>query len=705
MKYKLYRQHDNRDCGAACLATVFACYHWKGSMARIRDQLKIDRNGASLGALVSVARSYGFQAEAYYCEPEELTGLIDGKLLKLPMIAHVVKNQFLHYVVVQKITEKNVVYYDPAGKVQKLKKEEFFEEWTGYIVNFQIVHRINWDKHRNDTESKFWSYVIQERGRIAWMFFLSLFISAISMIDASFYQKVIDNIVMDGLIRVRESIWTLDMVFVFLLFFVFIQGIAGLGKYIVLTKVEVNIGNKLNRQYFQNVFQLPFLFFKNWNTGEIISRFQDMEKIKGFLSQSVLNIIFDFSMLMFGTLILYFVEKRLFCIVLLTAIMYLSVIVLFRKKIEGQHQTLMYNNAKLVTDMKDYIDGAENVKTFCIEQGVCRDLTESADKVNDSIRKSELMVMSESTILNIINGVSTVAILWVGCIQIERQELTLGGLIAFQSLVGYFISPIMDLVQLYADFQAARIAKERLEDLYEVEKECFVSTEKEKSVELSGDIAFCEVSFSYGYQTDILKNVSFVIKQGKHVILKGDSGSGKTTIVNILKGFLHVKEGAVYIGNRNLQEIPVNVLRAQVAYVSQTPYFFGKTIRENLLLDKVDITEQELDKILSGCQLTEMIQKLPFGIDTVLTENAKDLSGGQRQRLSIARALMTCPGILIIDEGTNQIDVQNERRILDFLKEYIPDCTVIRIVHTEIQDDDVDQILTLKEGKVVVQQK
>lgn len=630
----------------------------------------------------------------------EFLNVIKLNELDLPLIVHVIKNNLFHYMVIQKVSKEYIVYYDPIGKTKKVSIGEFFQIWTGYVVNIKCNSEISLPKYENTNKFRLCSFLQNEKKRIVGTFCMSLLIAGLSIIDALFYQRIVDYVISNTIFTVGTIGLSLNIVFIILILFVLLQSIIILTKNIILSKIEFNIGNQLNELYFTNIFQLPYVFFKNWSTGALMSRFQDMEKVKKFFSESVLTIIFDFFLMSIGGIALYCIEKRLFFIVLLSVISYMIVMAMFRKEIENRNQLLMEQNALLTMDMKDYIDGIENIKTFSIEEKVCQELTQTSGKMNYFARRITMLSSVESTIMNIISGVSSSVVFWMGCIFVQKGILTVGTLIAFQSLMGYFVTPILDLVQIQSAFQTAKLAQERLEDLYEAKKEIDIFQKTDNMNLLSGDIIFENVFFRYGFQEPVLKGISFVIHQGQHVILKGASGSGKTTIVNILKGFLTVTSGNVYIGGKDIKNIPISELRRQVAYISQTPYFFGKTLRENLVLETPHVSDQELNEILKGCQLLEMVKGLPLGLDTILSENAKNLSGGQRQRLSIARALITHPRIIIIDEGMNQIDSLNERRIMDFISKFLVKCTIIRILHGEFNEKNVDQILEIKEGKI-----
>ena len=700
MKNRYYIQHDLRDCAAACLATVLYSHNIKLPLVKVREKLKIDRNGASIEAILTVARGYMMNADAYHCSIEELINEVHEKKLMLPMIAHIISDNLQHYVVIKKINNKTIKYFDPIGKMKTMTIEHFSEIWTGYIVNIEK------NEHCQDIKllkKKYFSGIIKRNyKKILCILVLSIIMAIISIVDALFYQKIIDGIILqDKIISLKTDIipqfnisLNLNRIFLILIIFVIFQAIITLMKNVLLSKLEEDIGNTLSKQFLKNVFHLPFIHFKKWSTGELLSRYSDMGKIQELLSQTMLSIIFNFIMLFIGGGILFNISKILFFITIITVVIYVIIMLLFKKGIENYNQMIMQNNEKVTKDMKEYIDGIETIKAYSIEKEICNDLQFNMRTLYKNIKKGKKLAISESTIMNIISGISSIAILWIGCILISKGKLTLGTLIAFQSLVGYFASPILELVNLQPECQAAIIAMERLEDIYGVEKEK-IEIKKDRKYLIDGDIKFENVSYRYGFRPYVLKNVNLYIKKGTNILIKGKSGTEKTTLVNLLKGFLELEEGDIYIGEKNIKNISIYDLRNKVAYISQTPYFFSKTIYQNIVLNNSSISKEELSIIIDGCQLTDVIEKMPLGINTIISENGKDLSGGQKQRLSIARALVSKPEILIIDEGTNQLDAKTEEKIIMFIKKYLIDCTIIRISHNDYSKMQDEKIIEL----------
>lgn len=701
---KHYRQHDTRDCAAACLCTIFNFYGFTSSIAVLREELQIDRNGANLEAIVDVSCKHGFLVNAYQGNFGSLIKSLMDKEISYPLMAHAIIEGYEHYIIIENINNYNVKYYDPKGKIVRVKRENFEQIWTGYIIDIKprdvITRRVV--NNKENFWGKYNNILKEEKEKLGLILLASIIVSILSIIDALINQKLIDAVISGKkiVIQIFSGCLNLKQIIFLLLLLLVSQIVISGAKNIVLSKVQQNTGILLSKKYFSHIFKLPFLYYKQWNTGELLSRYQDMGKIHNFISNLILEIIFDIMMLVVGGIALMYVSKQLFVIVILMVVLYILIMLMYKNKISTRNEEIMQTNSDLISELKDYIDGIETIKTYSVETKIELNMTNLSSKLYEFSRKLDLLDITEGSLINFISGMGNLLIIIGGCILISHGNLTIGSLIAFQSLIGYFVEPVLGLVNIQPQFQAALIAKERLDDIYIVKSENNFSDEDEDASYFSKDISLSHISFRYGYREYIFKDLSCCIKGGEKTLIIGKSGSGKTTLVNILKGFIPLKEGCITYGGKNIQEISPMSLRKEVAYVSQTPYFFSKSIYENLVPSNQSVDSDEMNCVIEGCELSTLLSSLPLGINTILSENAKDLSGGQKQRLSIARALLGHPKILIIDEGTNQLDPYTEQKVLDFIDKFLKNCTIIQISHNKNSLNKFENIYELKDGKI-----
>lgn len=293
----------------------------------------------------------------------------------------------------------------------------------------------------------------------------------------------------------------------------------------------------------------------------------------------------------------------------------------------------------------------------------------------------------------------TLALLWIGSSMISSGALTLGSLMTFYTMLGYFLTPIQNVMELQNTLQAAVVAAGRLRDILDRTKESEDSV-VQKNPFLNGDITIEDVSFRYGNRTLVLDGLNVSIHQGESTAIVGPSGCGKTTITKLLLGFYAPEKGTIRIGDRDIESMDLETLRQAVAYVPQNVSMFSESIRSNLLLgNSRTVSDSEIEVVLNatGC---DFVREMPFGLDTVLEENGSNISGGQRQRLAIARALLREPRILVLDEATSALDTISERKLQESLKA-IPNMTVITVSHRLNSIRDCDRILVLEKGVLV----
>ena len=237
---------------------------------------------------------------------------------------------------------------------------------------------------------------------------------------------------------------------------------------------------------------------------------------------------------------------------------------------------------------------------------------------------------------------------------------------------------------MQAQLQEAWIAADRLNDVLEAKTEKAIHAGSINSVSLNGEIRYQNVFFRYGYRKWIIQNVTLSIKEGEHIALTGANGSGKSTLVRLLVGMYEPEYGNITVGNYDVKDLKLECIRNHIAYVPQEPVILSGTIRDELLFgSQIKINDSKFEEIMNGCYLNEMVNNNPFGYEWILTENGTNISGGHRQRIAIARALLTEPDILILDEATSQIDKTTEKDIIDFIFRYRTGKTVIVISHDE----------------------
>ncbi len=695
------RQHDTRDCAAACLASVCNLYGVKIPLIRMRELLKVDKNGSSMYALSEAAGSLGFQADVLEGEWQEFIQGLSTDEIQLPAICHMYLDGLEHFVIIKKINDKAVWLFDPGRGHVKCTHSFFQSQWTGYVLNISPTEMI---KKQNFGQGNFRRYaeiLLNLRWTFVGILFLSFIIAGASVAYSYAYQKVIDQFVLQGdssatdfgaglsgseilLGQAEEMFQHLPYLFGIMILVVLMQFAFALVRGSLLAYVGKSVDTELSKQYIFKLLRLPFSYFQQWETGEIMGRYQDMNFIRDAISGSVLTITFETVMAVAGFIILIRINTTLFLIIMIMMAVYLMVVLLYRRPMRHMNREIMEADAKVTSGIKEGIDGIDVVKLFSQEESYGKKVMDRMENFIALCYKGSIIYVSQSELLSVIQGIGMVFVLWRGTVCVMQGDMTLGTLFLFVSLMDYFISPVKNLIGLQPQFQEAWIATDRLNDVLEAMPEKSSHVGNLDVSDLRGEIRYQNVSFRYGYRRWIFEDITFSIEEGEHVALTGANGSGKSTLARLLVGMYEPEYGIITVDNHNIKELELDCIRKHIVYVPQTSAILSGTIREGILFgSKRRGDDSAFTEIANGCFLDEMIRDNPSGYEWILTENGTNISGGHRQRIAIARALLAEPDVLILDEATSQIDRERELDILDFVFRYRAGRTVIVITHDE----------------------
>ena len=719
MAFKVVRQHDERDCGAACLAMIARHHRAKYPLSTLRGLTKTDLRGANLYGLVDGGRQLGLISDALQGSPEELIqGVRDGRI-PVPFIAHLKLERTLHYIVVVKLDGNGVLTADPAKGLQRQSLSDFRKDWTGYIVTYAVSQDFSPGNHASGGIWKYRSLLQGQYRKLSAVLALSLAISAVGILGALAFQVVIDSLGLSsqpasqttskGVITpLTEAIaeytatTVLTAVFASLISLYVLQAIIQYIRGHLIIVVSKHIDIRLILSYFNHIVDLPVSSIAVRRTGEYISRVSDAAAIRSAISSTSIALVLDATMVMGGGVVLFIQSGPLFGIALALVAIYAVILLAYRKPIERTNRQGMENNAAFQAFMKEAIDGSEAIKASGAGEHAKRGAKDRFFEYIDSVVRAGLVAVSQEALTEAVQAIGTACILWLGFTFVADGLVSLGSLITFFALLGYFVQPVRNLVELQPAIQTAIVAADRLNDVMDLPIEeqpraNAVPLARVTSLVLSG------VSFRYGNRELVLDDVSLSVRAGERIGIVGESGSGKSTLAKVILRFYEPEKGRVLVNGELVDGASLADLRGRITYIPQSTFLFNDSIEQNIRLGDPSISDEMVREASRAAGAEEFVLRLPLGYGTVLDENGMNISGGQRQRIAIARAMARDPDLVILDEATSNLDSATEARVKESLFDSGRERAFIIVAHRLSAVQGCDRIYVLSRGKVVEQ--
>ena len=685
------KQRDITDCGAACLASVAAHYNLALPVARIRQLAGTDKKGTNVLGLVEAAGKMGFLAKGVRGDWDSLF-----KIPK-PAIAHVIVKEVLHhYVVVLKTTDKYIEIMDPGdGAIHKLEHEEFKKQWTGVLVLIAPGEKFTIRNEKVSTNVRFWSLIKPSRSILLQSLAGALVFSVLGLAMSIYVGKLVDNVLPGG------NLSLLNLLGVAMVVIIILRLLLSFFQTIFILKTGQKIDATLILGYYQHLLKLPQSFFDNMRTGEIISRIGDAVKIRVFVNDVSINFILNIFILIVSFTLMFTFFWKLALIMLIVVPLYILIYYISNRFNRKVQRKVMERSADLEAQLVESLNAAGTIKRFGLEDFSNLKTETRFVSLLEIIYKSGLNAIFSSSSTGLVSQLITILVLWAGSGYAIGSQITPGELLSFYSIVGYFTGPVTSLIGFNRNLQDARIASDRLFEIFDLEIED--ETNKiELKPDMVNDIHFENVKFRYGTRVEVFDSLDLSIKKGEITAVTGESGSGKTTLVSLLQNLYPLQAGHIRIGRYDLRHLTNQSLRKIVSVVPQRIDLFSGNVVSNIAIGDFD---PDMDRVIEVCDklgMMKFIEQLPHGFNTYLGENGATLSGGQQQRIAIARALYRDPEILILDEATSSLDslaetfVQNTLRLLREESK-----TVIVIAHRLSTINMAQRIIVLDKGVVV----
>ena len=709
--FPLYQQHDAMDCGPTCLRMVAKHYGRVFSAQNLRERTQIGKEGVSLLGISEAAESIGFKSLAIKVSLHKLI-----KEAPLPCIVHWNQN---HFIVIYKANQSAIFVADPAAGLLQYTAAEFESRWattvtdgekTGIALLLEPTPRLlatEDDKKTASSQSLFslFGYLGKYKKLIVQLFLGLLVGSVLQLVLPFLTQSVVDT-----------GIQTRNLHFIYLvlaaqlMLFVGRMSVEFIRSWILL-HISTRINLSILSDFLSKLLRLPVSYFESKMTGDILQRIGDHQRIESFLTGTSLNVLFSlFNLLIFSVVLAYY-NLTIFGVFLLGSIVYTIWIVFFLKyrrsldhkrfALASQNQSSLIQLVQSVPELK--LNNAELKKRWEWENLQVKNFHLSV--------KSLALQQYQQTGALLINEGKNIVISFLAATAVVHGQMTLGGMMALQYIIGQLNSPVDQLIQFVQHLQDAQISLERLNEVHEMEDE----SQGNKSAisnqffdASKAAIQFKNVTFTYvgAGNEPVLKNINLHIPQVKITAIVETSGSGKTTLLKLLLKFYAPQSGEILVGNTPFDSIGANYWRTKCGTVMQDGYIFSDTIADNIAISDEVVNTQKLLNAVKVANIQTFIEELPLRYNTKIGSEGSGISQGQRQRILIARAVYKNPDYLFFDEATNALDANNERVIMKNLETFFKEGstgqkTVIVVAHRLSTVKNADQIIVLEKGEIV----
>ncbi len=526
--------------------------------------------------------------------------------------------------------------------------------------------------------------------------FSLLFVSGITVIYPMLLQFTIDEVI------INEQYWWIPYLAIGFIIVMAIKGTATFFHQYLGDLFGVTAVYRLREALYKKLQYLPFRYYDNAKTGDLMSRLTaDVEGFRFFLSFGCAQVI-NFVLLVSFSLAVMFYYSVPLAFVTLGMLPFLAVAVYrFDKKVHPAFRGIRKSMGRLNTKVQENVSGINTIKSLSREDFEIGKFVNNNKDYRDNYLNTSDIWAKYFPLMEMIGNLCVVFLLSYGGFLVFNNQLNPGELVAFFSLVWYIIWPIMNLGFVINTFSQSKASGERLLEILD-EPEDIQDTEDPLHIDtLNGDVEFVDVTHKYASEEEYaLKNVSFKAPKGRTIGLLGATGAGKTTITQLISRFYEPKEGKVLVDGRDIKEYSIISLRKNVGVVLQETFLFSSSIRDNISYGDADVEFEKIVEAAKRAQAHEFIQELPDGYDTILGERGMGLSGGQKQRIAIARAILTDPSILILDDATSAVDMETEFKIQKAFQEVMKGRTTFIIAHRISSLKHADEILVLEDGRI-----
>lgn len=653
-------------------------------MNRLLELTSTTKDGTNFLNMSEAAKEIGLDAKGYKVKSIEECTKIDS-----PFISQIFINNMPHFVVVYKIKNNKLTLMDPAKGMINISKEDFNKLFTGNILLLEPIKKMPNYNDNNYLLEVIKTTINNNLSLILKILFLTIIASIFTCIYSYHFKIIIDKVINTNKLNL------LIITIIFILIF-FIKKISEFLRNNLLLYLNQKLDLSIITTTINKIISLPYSYYKNKTTGEIISRVNDLFYIKNVISKIIITLFLDIILSIVVLVILFSINTSMTIILLIITIIYLLIFLAYRSSIKNTTNVIQEDNAKVNSLLVESISSYETIKGLNIEALFRKKVNKAyLSTISDNLFLNQLS-NSEELIKDLLEGISLLFVVYIGTTSIMDKNLTIGTLITYNTLIYYYLSPIKNFLDFYKELYYVKNSIKNINNILNYKYE---SLDKTSNLTLESNITIKNLDFSYTSKNNNLKNISLVIPSSSKVLILGSSGSGKSTLLKIMYKYYEVERDMLYIGKYDINDYALKDIRNNITYISQNELLYTDTIKNNIILDR-QISYEDFLEVCNLTYVSDIIKEKKISYDYLLEESGANLSGGQRQRIVLARALLKQSKIILIDEGLNEIDILLERKILlNIFKKY-SNKTIIIISHRLDNLDLYDLSITLNDGTV-----
>lgn len=690
-------QMEAVECGAAALGIMLSYYGKIVPLPELRVSCGVSRDGSKASNVLKAARNYGMQAKGYKKELAEL------KEIKPPFI---VFWNFNHFLVVEGFVGERVWLNDPATGPRSVTLQEFDEAYTGVLLLMEPGQEFKKGGVKPNIIRALFTRLKNSIGDLIFCILAGFLLVIPELALATFSQVFVDNVLMEN----RQD-W-LKPLLVGMGIVVFFQAVLTLLQLNKLRYLNLRLSIGMTGQFLWHILRLPVGFYAQRFAGEISDRVNINNRVADLLSGQLARTAIDAVMLIFYAGVMLAYDRVLTLIGIVAVVINVAVLQWVSRQRIDTNMRLSHDSGKLVGVEIGGLESIETIKSAALESDFFARWSgyyAKAINAQEELGRTDRLLGALPLLLT---SLTSMLILVVGGLRVMDGYLTIGMLVAFQSLMAKFQKPVNTLVGLGSKIQELDGDLKRLDDVLNNPISPALTAEEENGelpveyasaidrTRLQGCVELRNITFGYsGVEAPLIENFNCTVNPGQRVAFVGGSGSGKSTLSKLVAGLYEPWSGEILFDGIPKQQIPRSIITNSLAMVEQDIFLFGGTVRDNLTLWDETISKVQLMKACQDAAILDVVMGMPGGLDGKLLQGAANLSGGQRQRLEIARALVNNPSILVMDEATSALDAETEKIIDRNIRRR--GCTCIIVAHRLSTIRDCDEIILLEQGKVV----